>query len=33
MAASPMTGKVIADLVTGRAPGIEIAPFSPRRFA
>jgi len=33
MAASPMTGKVVADLVTGRAPAIDIAPFSARRFA
>jgi glycine/D-amino acid oxidase-like deaminating enzyme len=33
MAASPMTGKVVADLVMGRTPGIEIAPFSARRFA
>jgi D-amino-acid dehydrogenase len=33
MAASPMTGKLVADLVTGRAPAIDIAPFSARRFA
>ncbi len=33
MAASPMTGKLVADLVTGRAPAIDVAPFSARRFA
>jgi D-amino-acid dehydrogenase len=32
MTAAPMTGKVVADLVTGRAPSIEIAPFAPHRF-
>ncbi len=33
MTAAPMTGKVVADLVTGRPPAIDIAPFSPSRFA
>ncbi len=33
MAASPMTGKLVAELVTGRAPSIDITPFSPGRFA
>jgi len=33
MTAAPMTGKVVADLVSGRPPGIDIAPFSPGRFA
>jgi len=33
MAASPMTGKLVADLVAGRATTIDIAPFSARRFA
>ena len=33
MAASPMTGKLVADLVAGRAPGIDIAPFRAGRFA
>jgi glycine/D-amino acid oxidase-like deaminating enzyme len=32
MTSAPMTGKVVADLVTGRPPSIDIAPFSPRRF-
>jgi D-amino-acid dehydrogenase len=32
MTAAPMTGKVVADLVAGRPPSIDIAPFSPRRF-
>jgi len=32
MAASPMTGKVIADLVAGRATSIDVAPFRAGRF-
>jgi D-amino-acid dehydrogenase len=32
MTAAPMTGKVVADLVAGRKPAIDIAPFSARRF-
>ncbi len=32
MTAAPMTGKIVADLVAGRPPSIDIAPFSPRRF-
>ena len=33
MTAAPMTGKVVADLVAGRPPSIDIAPFAPGRFA
>jgi D-amino-acid dehydrogenase len=33
MTAAPMTGKVVADLVSGRPPSIDIAPFAPGRFA
>jgi D-amino-acid dehydrogenase len=33
MTAAPMTGKLVADLVAGRPPSIDIAPFSPGRFA
>jgi len=29
----PYTGSLIADLVTGRPPGIDLAPFSPGRFS
>src|SRR5207302_7487360 len=32
MTSAPMTGKVVADLVAGRAPSIDIAPFSASRF-
>src|SRR5262249_26784305 len=32
MTAAPMTGKVVADLVAGRAPSIDIAPFAAERF-
>jgi D-amino-acid dehydrogenase len=32
LAAGPRTGLLAADLVMGRAPHIDIAPFSPRRF-
>jgi D-amino-acid dehydrogenase len=32
MTAAPMTGKIVADLVTGRRTTIEIAPFAPVRF-
>jgi D-amino-acid dehydrogenase len=32
MTAAPMTGKVVADLVAGRPPAIDIAPFAPSRF-
>jgi len=28
-----MTGKLVADLVAGRPPSIDIAPFAPGRFA
>ncbi len=33
MTSAPMTGKVVADLVADRPPSINIAPFSPARFA
>ena len=33
MTAAPMTGKLVADLVAGRPPSIDIAPFTPGRFA
>jgi len=32
MTAAPMTGKIVADLVAGRPPAIDIAPFAPSRF-
>jgi D-amino-acid dehydrogenase len=32
MAGSPVTGKLVADLVMGRKPLIDPAPFSPQRF-
>ena len=32
MIAAPMTGKVVADLVAGRPPSIDIAPFAAGRF-
>jgi len=33
MTSAPMTGKIVADLVAGRPPSIDIAPFAPNRFA
>jgi D-amino-acid dehydrogenase len=33
MSGGPMTGKVLAELVTGRKPSIDAAPFSPDRFS
>ena len=33
MTAAPMTGKVVAELVSGRPPSIDITPFSVSRFA
>jgi D-amino-acid dehydrogenase len=33
MTAAPMTGRIVADLVAGRPAPIDIAPFSPARFA
>jgi D-amino-acid dehydrogenase len=33
MTAAPMTGRIVADLVAGRPPAIDIAPFAPGRFA
>ncbi len=32
MTAAPMTGRLVADLVAGRPPSIDIAPFAPARF-
>ena len=32
MTAAPMTGKLVADLVAGRKPGIDISPFAAGRF-
>jgi D-amino-acid dehydrogenase len=32
MTAGPVMGKLVAELVTGAKPSIDIAPFSPRRF-
>jgi D-amino-acid dehydrogenase len=33
MTSAPMTGKVVADLISSRPPSIDIAPFAPSRFA
>jgi D-amino-acid dehydrogenase len=33
MTAAPMTGKIVADLVAGRPPSIDITPFSASRFS
>lgn len=33
LTAGPMTGKIVADLVAGRTPPIDIRPFAPARFA
>jgi D-amino-acid dehydrogenase len=33
MTAAPMTGKVVADLISGRPASIDIAPFAAARFA
>ena len=30
--AAPMTGMVVANLVAGRPPSIDIIPFAPSRF-
>jgi D-amino-acid dehydrogenase len=32
MTAAPMTGRIVADLVAGRRPAIDISSFSPARF-
>jgi D-amino-acid dehydrogenase len=32
LTAGPMTGKLVADLIAGRPPRVDPAPFSPRRF-
>ena len=33
MTSAPMSGKIVADLIAGRAAPIDIAPFAPGRFA
>lgn len=33
LTAGPMTGKLVADLIAGRPPRVDVAPFSARRFA
>ena len=33
MCAAPATGRIVTDLIGGRAPHIDIAAFSPKRFA
>jgi len=33
MTAAPMTGKIVAELVDGRSPAIDISPFAAGRFA
>ena len=32
MAAAPMTGKVVAEVLSGKPPSVDLAPFSPARF-
>jgi D-amino-acid dehydrogenase len=32
MAAAPMTGKVVAEVLSGKTPSVDLAPFSPKRF-
>ena len=32
MTAAPMTGKIVGELVAGRPPSIDIAPFAAGRF-
>jgi sarcosine oxidase subunit beta len=29
---SPAAGRILADLITGRDPGMDISPFAPDRF-
>jgi len=33
MCAGPTTGRIVTELLAGRAPHIDIAPFSPKRFS
>jgi D-amino-acid dehydrogenase len=33
MTAGPVMGKVIAEIIAGRAPHIDVTPFSPKRFS
>jgi D-amino-acid dehydrogenase len=32
MTSAPMTGRIVADLIGGRPPSIDIAPFAAGRF-
>ena len=32
LTAGPMTGKLVADVIGGRVPAIDLSPYSPRRF-
>jgi D-amino-acid dehydrogenase len=32
IAAAPMTGKLVAELLSGKPPSVDLAPFSPTRF-
>jgi glycine/D-amino acid oxidase-like deaminating enzyme len=32
MASGPMTGKVVAELVSGQRPSVDLSPFRPDRF-
>ena len=32
MAGAPMTGKLVAELLSGKPPSVDLAPFSPQRF-
>jgi D-amino-acid dehydrogenase len=32
MTSAPMTGRIVADLIAGRPPAIDIAPFAADRF-
>jgi glycine/D-amino acid oxidase-like deaminating enzyme len=29
----PVTGRLVADVIGGRTPALDLAPFSPARFA
>ena len=32
LAAGPVTGRIVADIIAGRKPGIDLGPFAARRF-
>jgi glycine/D-amino acid oxidase-like deaminating enzyme len=32
MAGAPMTGKLVAELLSDKAPSVDLTPFSPTRF-